>query len=184
MGKNEITVSELLPDARNANIGTARGRGMLEKSLQKYGAGRSILIDKNNRIIAGNKTIECAGSIGLEDVQVVESDGKRIIAVKRTDLDLQTDKTARELAFADNRIAQVDLEWSADEITAAKEDGCEIDWMFEDFDVDLEPQGEEDDSVKVVERFVVEIDCGNEEKQEKTYNKLMSEGYECRILKL
>ena len=63
------TIKDLQFDNHNANKGTARGRGMLEKSLQKYGAGRSILIDKNNKIIAGNKTIEIAGEIGLDNIQ-------------------------------------------------------------------------------------------------------------------
>lgn len=54
------TVKDLIFDSHNANKGTSRGRGMLEKSLSKYGAGRSILLDKNNRIIAGNKTVEVA----------------------------------------------------------------------------------------------------------------------------
>lgn len=59
MPKNgHLRISDLIPDDRNANKGTERGNGLLERSLQQYGAGRSILIDKNNRIIAGNKTVE------------------------------------------------------------------------------------------------------------------------------
>lgn len=41
----EVTdLSALTPDDRNANKGTQRGTGMLEDSLRKYGAGRSILM--------------------------------------------------------------------------------------------------------------------------------------------
>ena len=76
---------------------------MLENSLRKYGAGRSILTDKNGRIIAGNKTFEMAGQIGFEDVDVIKSDGTKLIAVQRTDLDLLKDllkdKSAKELAI-------------------------------------------------------------------------------------
>ena len=70
-------ISALLPDQNNANRGTPRGAGIIEESLRLHGAGRSILIDKNNRIIAGNKTAENAGQIGMEDVIVVESDARR-----------------------------------------------------------------------------------------------------------
>jgi hypothetical protein len=85
-GKVISKLSDLTPDARNANKGTERGNSRIERSLRQYGAGRSILIDKKGRIIAGNKTVENAAAIGLEEVTVVQTDGKRIIAVQRTDL--------------------------------------------------------------------------------------------------
>jgi hypothetical protein len=49
MAEKRIKISELKFDDQNANLGTARGRGMLEDSLQKYGAGRSILLDGRSR---------------------------------------------------------------------------------------------------------------------------------------
>lgn len=103
-------VKDLIPDDKNYNKGNEFGNALIEKSLRKLGAGRSILIDKNNRIIAGNKTIENAGAIGIEDVQIVESDGTKIIAVKRTDIDLDTPK-GREMALADNASAKANIEW-------------------------------------------------------------------------
>ncbi len=51
------TLSDLSPDLRNANLGTERGHAMLERSLQETGAGRSILVDKHGKVIAGNKTL-------------------------------------------------------------------------------------------------------------------------------
>jgi hypothetical protein len=109
MGK-EIKISDLIPDDKNFNKGTEFGNALIEKSLSKFGAGRSILIDKNNRIIAGNKTIENAAAIGIEDLQIVESDGKRIIAVKRTDIDLHSPQ-GREMALADNATAKANIDW-------------------------------------------------------------------------
>ena len=81
-------LSDLVPDRRNANKGTPRGNQMIEDSLRQYGAGRSILLDKHGAIIAGNKTAENCGAIGMEDVLVVRTDGTRLVAVQRTDLDL------------------------------------------------------------------------------------------------
>ena len=48
-------LSDLTLDAKNANRGTQRGLKALTDSLQKYGAGRSILVDKDGNVIAGNK---------------------------------------------------------------------------------------------------------------------------------
>jgi hypothetical protein len=89
-------VADLTPDTQNVNKGTERGGAMIEDSLRRFGAGRSILIDKHGNVIAGNKTLEHAGSIGMEDVIVVQTDGSKIVAVPRTDLDLKTDARGRK----------------------------------------------------------------------------------------
>ncbi|QDP51098.1 MAG: hypothetical protein Unbinned3907contig1000_41 [Prokaryotic dsDNA virus sp.] len=108
MKKSKIT--DLKFDDKNFNKGTQYGKSLMEKSLSKFGAGRSILIDKNNRIIAGNKTTENFGELGLEDVKIVETDGKTLIAVKRNDIDLSTPE-GREFALADNQTAKTNIDF-------------------------------------------------------------------------
>lgn len=117
MKKNHVKISDLIPDEKNFNKGSEFGNSLIEKSFLKFGAGRSILLDKNNRIIAGNKSVENAGAIGMEDVQIVESDGKRIIAVKRMDIDLNSPE-GRELALADNATAKANIIFDAELIEA------------------------------------------------------------------
>lgn len=124
-------ISDLIPDDKNYNLGNEAGNAMIEKSLRNLGAGRSILIDKNNRIIAGNKTVENAAAIGLENLQIVESDGTKIIAVKRTDIDLDS-KKGRELALADNAASKANIVWNHENL---KEDWGEDDlkgWGIEE----------------------------------------------------
>ena len=124
------------PDAKNANKGTERGRYMVEASLRETGAGRSILLDKDGRIIAGNKTFEAASDIGLP-VRVVETDGTELVAVKRTDLDLDDDTgTARKLAYYDNRAAQVGLDWDAEQMLADLGAGLDLSAMFKQDELD------------------------------------------------
>jgi len=137
-----MKISELIPDDKNYNQGNEFGNSLIEKSLRKNGAGRSILIDKNNRIIAGNKTIENAMSIGLEDMQIVESDGTKIIAVKRTDIDLDS-KKGRELALADNASAKANIVWNHENL---KED-----WG----DDELKGWGIEDEAEKYDDEFTL-----------------------------
>jgi hypothetical protein len=108
-----MTINELIPDPKNANKGTKRGNQLVERSLREYGAGRSILIDKHGTIIAGNKTVANAQAAGLEDVMVIQSDGTKLIAVQRTDLDMATDSKAKALAIADNRTAEIGLDWDS-----------------------------------------------------------------------
>jgi len=124
MAKAEkIKVTDLIPDDKNFNKGSEFGQGLIEKSFEKFGAGRSILIDKNNKIIAGNKSTENYGALGGQDVIVVESDGKQLIAVKRTDIDLDTAQ-GREMALADNATAKANIVWAEDII--AEEIGVEV----------------------------------------------------------
>jgi hypothetical protein len=122
--KQITSVADLTPDDRNLNLGTERGIGMLEHSLGQYGYGRSILADKDGRIIAGNKTLEGAVTRGLsdDDIIIVPTDGRKLVVVQRTDLSLDT-KEGRQLALLDNRIAQIDLDWNAEELMALEEEG-------------------------------------------------------------
>ena len=117
----EAKISDLVFDDKNFNKHTEYGMSLIEKSIRNNGAGRSILIDKNNRIIAGNGVTEIAGQIGLDDVQIVESDGTKIIAVKRTDIDLDS-KQGREMALADNATGAADLQWDYEAINDAVQD--------------------------------------------------------------
>ena len=112
----KVTIKDLVPDDANFNTGNEFGNSLIDKSLSKFGAGRSILIDKNNRIIAGNKTIENAAANGFNDVVVVETTGDQIVAVKRTDIDLNT-KKGREMALADNATAKANISWDAQALT-------------------------------------------------------------------
>jgi hypothetical protein len=124
-------------DKRNANKGTDRGRAALKQSLERLGAGRSVLVDKHGVTIAGNKTLEAAGELGLTKTVEVETDGSTLVVVKRTDLDLETDIKARELAFADNRVGELDLEWDPEvlktDLEMLKSDFLDDLWTPEDF---------------------------------------------------
>ena len=127
------TIKDLKLDDKNFNKHTEFGMSLLEKSLRENGAGRSILLDKDNNIIAGNGIVEAAGQIGLENVKIVEATGDEIIAVKRTDVSLNSHK-GREMALADNATASADLEWDKDAIAdefdedEAKGWGVDLDW--------------------------------------------------------
>jgi hypothetical protein len=131
-------ISDLRFDDKNFNDHTEYGMSLLEKSLQEFGAGRSILIDKNNNIIAGNGIIEAAGNIGLEDMQVVETTGDKIVAVKRTDIELNS-KKGRGLAMADNGTSAANLSWNKGNIEEVSE---QFDINPGDWGVDLKPYKE------------------------------------------
>ena len=144
-------LSNFSADPNNANMGTDKGRRMLSQSLQNLGAGRSILVDRNGVIIAGNKTAEAAIAEGLEDAIVVQTQGDKVVVVQRTDLDLTKDPRAKQLAIADNRIAEIDLSWDAEALQKLAEE-VDLSWLevddnfFEELEPEqLEPLTDEDD---------------------------------------
>lgn len=118
MSKELIDIEELRQDNLNFNKGTYEGEVLIKKSLERFKAGRSVLIDKDNNIIAGNKTVSAAATMGMK-VRVIETTGDELVAVKRTDIDIDS-KEGRELALADNRTAQINLAWDEPNIEAAE----------------------------------------------------------------
>ena len=102
-------------DAHNYRTHDEKNLKLIKKSLKELGAGRSIVIDSEGEIIAGNATYKQARELGLP-VQVIETDGKRLIVVKRTDLKTQ-DKKRKRLALMDNSTSDK-VQWDFDHIAA------------------------------------------------------------------
>ena len=120
------TISQLKPDQKNARAHNPRNIGMIVNALHEVGAARSIVIDEDGNILAGNATIEAAAEAGIENLQVVDVDGETIVAVRRTGL---TPEQKKRLAYFDNRAADV-AEWSAEQILEDLASGFNLDDMF------------------------------------------------------
>lgn len=175
-------LADLIPDDRNLNKGTERGKELIAKSLNKFGAVRGIAVDKDNRIIAGNKTVENAIEQGIEDVIIVETTGKELVVTRRTDTSLDT-KEGREMALADNATVKVDLAWDTEQLDAVVEDyGIDA----EEWDVSTMSQIDKakENGLQIEFEYKLEISCRDEAEQEQLYNELKEKGYECRILTL
>lgn len=101
---------EFRPYENNRNLGSLRGKYMIEESFEQTGAGRGAVSDRNGVILAGTSAFEVAKEKGLK-IRAVKSCGKKLIAVKRRDLQLDRDEQARLLAYADNRAGEVNRTW-------------------------------------------------------------------------
>jgi DNA modification methylase len=120
-------MDDLKFDKHNANKGTGRGKELLEQSIKELGAGRSILVDKDGNVIAGNKTLEAARKAGLK-VRIIPTERDELVVVQRQDLDLDDlAGEARRLAYLDNRVAEIDLEWDVDMIAQDAALGLDFD---------------------------------------------------------
>lgn len=100
-------MGEIKLDPKNYRIHTDKNKEVIRKSLTNYGTGRSVLMDKDNVLIAGSGVYEQAEELGLK-VRIVESDGTELVVVKRTDL-ATDDKKKKLLALADNQASDTSI---------------------------------------------------------------------------
>jgi hypothetical protein len=103
------SIKDLKPDHRNARKRTDRSASLIAESLKRFGAARSIVIDENGRILAGNGTVEGAKAAGISKVRIIEAEGDELIAVKRSGL---SEEQKIGLSLADNRTSDLS-EWDA-----------------------------------------------------------------------
>jgi hypothetical protein len=184
-----LQLSDLKPDRKNANKGTKRGRESVAASLKQFGAGRSILIDRDGNILGGNKTASQAADAGIQDVIVVQTDGTQLVAVQRMDLSID-DPKARALAIADNRTAELGLDWDADVLKELIPDLSLQPFFSTDElaailgltgDAGDEPPAA-DQSGTLKDAYNVLVECGSESAQLALLERLSSEGFACRSL--
>jgi ParB-like chromosome segregation protein Spo0J len=118
-------------------------------------------------VLGGNMRLKAANEVGLKQLPVILADD-------------WTEEQKAEFLIKDN----VGFgEWDWDELAN--------DWDAEkltDWGLDIPgfaPEKEMDDlSDTIKTEFRIEVICKDEEEQEKTYNKLIEQNYECRILTL
>ena len=176
----ETSIESLVPDNKNFNKGTEYGNHLMDESLRKFGLGRSILLDKNDRIISGNKTAEKAADIGFTDVLVVEVDGNQLVAVKRKDIDLDSAK-GRELALADNATSKANLAWDESMIEEVSQQ-----WGFEpqewgvDVSIQEEPEQKEPSGKKEISTRLI-VECGDVTKLSLLFSELQDRGFSVEL---
>lgn len=105
-------MTDIRPQKRNANRHTERGMHALERSIEQDGWIGAITVAADGETFDGSARVETTAANGmLDDAIVVETDGRKPIIVKRTDIPTATDPRAVRLGLAANRVAQLNLEW-------------------------------------------------------------------------
>ena len=146
-------MNEIKFDKRNYRKHNDKNKKLIKKSLQECGAGRSIIIDNEGEIIAGNGVYEQAQKLGLK-TKIVETDGSELVVVKRTDLATDDDKRKR-LAVMDNSTSDT----SEFDIDLLEEDFAVEDLNDMGLDLNFEEEEEEEEGEEEKEE-------GEEEEEE------------------
>ena len=125
---NEIkTAADLKQDGNNYRKHSDANKARIKKSIEEAGLGRSVVIDADGVLVAGNGV----QSVIDKDtpVRVVETDGTELVVVKRTDLHTG-DPRRKTLALADNATAD-DVEWDFEAIAEDWTEDEAGDWGVE-----------------------------------------------------
>ena len=122
------SIKDLKSDHKNARRRTDRSASLIAESLKRYGAARSIVIDEDGRILAGNGTVEGAKKAGINNVRIIEAEGDELIAVRRAGL---TEDEKVGLALADNRSSDLS-EWDHDMLRQLSEEHDLTPWFEDD----------------------------------------------------
>ena len=129
---------------------------------------RPIVVDENNIILGGNMRYKACIEAGLKEVYILKAE------------DL-TEEQKDEFIVKDNvGFGEWDWdilanEWDTDKLT---------DWGL-DLPIFKDDENELKDLSSTIDNlYRIEIICKDEEHQENSYNKLIEEGYECRLLTL
>ena len=188
-GKGAVEILQF--DPANANRHTEVGLSAVQLSVARLGAGRSIVADSANTVVAGEATLKAAQQLGMP-TRIVETDGTELIVVRRTDLK-PGDPRRRALAIADNQTAKLS---DFDETTLVEQlrslGDCQ-DLLtatgFSDQElmnlmapsIPLDPVDTPAKQVGDVAYRVV-VSVADASAQEKLIARLESEGYECQPL--
>ena len=170
-------MNEIKFDKRNYRKHDKKNKSLIKKSLEKFGAGRSIVVDAEGEIIGGNGVYEQAQKLGLK-TKIVETDGSELVVVKRTDLKTDDEKR-KALAVMDNSTSDTS-EFDLELLTA----DFNVDELS-DFGIELpeeeEEKNESGESEDYEEKYILHIECKTEEELTKTYEEL-KEKYVCKPL--
>ncbi len=140
------------------------------KSIKEFGFKVPIVLDKNNEIVAGHTRYKASLELGLKEVPCIIAD----------DLNEEQIKAFR---LADNKVSEK-ASWNLELLDEELENILDIDmedFGFLNINYDIDEIERVDLSDKEFEKYEIIIECKNETDLQEKYEKLIEEGYECRL---
>lgn len=130
---------------------------------------RPIVVNTDMVVLGGNMRLKACKEAKIKELTVIVADNL-------------TEEQQREFLIKDN-VSGGEWDWN---LLANEWDSEQlIDWGVDIPDFSIEEELEQKDlSSEIDNLFRIEIICKDEESQENTYNKLIEQGYECRLLTL
>jgi len=129
---------------------------------------RPIVVNTDMVILGGNMRYKACKEAGLKEIPIIIAD--------------LTEDQQREFLIKDN-VSGGEWDW---EVLANEWDSEQLeDWGLDVPNFDINNETEQNDLSDTIDNlYRIEILCKDEEHQENSYNKLIEQGYECRLLTL
>lgn len=171
-----LNIDDLVQYGNNAKLHPDSQISKLAGSIVEFGFRNPVLVDSDNVLIAGHGRCLAARQAGLNQVPAIRAD------------DL-TPEQVRAYRLADNKLAESG--WDQELLVAELGD-----LLAFDFDVGLlgfspdevAPLGGGQEGPETIppdnhrEQYGVLVSCHSEGDQEQTYNALLEQGYECKVV--
>jgi ParB-like chromosome segregation protein Spo0J len=170
-----VKISEVKPNPKNPRIIKDGKFQKLVKSIQEFPDMLNkrplvVFTDVDNKyvVLGGNMRLKACKEIGLKEIPIIIADE-------------WTEEQKNEFLIKDNvGFGEWDWDSLANEWDSEKLDDWGLDVpIFKDDETELK-----DLSSTIDNLYRIEIVCKDEEHQENSYNKLIEQGYECRLLTL
>lgn len=170
-----VKINEVKPNPKNPRLIKDEKFKKLVKSIQEFPDmlnKRPLIVftdvDGKYVVLGGNMRLKACKEIGLKEIPIILADE-------------WTEEQKAEFLIKDN----VGFgEWDWDSLANEWESELLNDWGL-DVPITLDDETELKDLSSTIDNlYRIEIVCKDEEHQEKSYNKLIEEGYECRLLTL
>lgn len=142
-------------------------------SIKEFGWQQPIVVDNDGVVIVGHTRLKAAKKLKLEQVPVTVADNL-------------TDEQVKAYRLADNKTGEL-ADWDDDLLTSELEELDNLDFDMGDFgfeeldEPDPQPKDENTDPVSIDDKTVIIIESDDETKLEEYFEKLIEEGYPCRL---
>ena len=169
----------MIPYARNARKHDPLQLAQIAGSIGEFGFRVPILIDGDNGIIAGHGRVMAAMSLCMDTIPCV--DGSDLTETQRRAYALAENRIALNATWDDELLGLEvrDLNKLEVDIASLGFDQGEIDEMLGGCP-DEEEEEPPDDNYK--EQYGVIVTCRDEAHQEQVYNRLVKEGFNCKVV--
>jgi ParB-like chromosome segregation protein Spo0J len=167
-----VKISQLKANPNNPRIIKDDKFEKLVRSIKEFPKMleiRPIVVNDDMIVLGGNMRLKACKEAGLKEVPVI----------KASDL---TEDEQRQFIIKDN-VSGGEWEW---EMLNNDWDVEQLDdWGLDIPNFDINNETEQKDLSSTIESlYRIEVICKDEEHQENSYNKLIEQGYECRLLTL
>ena len=164
-------VSELIPYINNPR-NNDEAVNAVASSIKNFGFKVPIVVDSNNEIINGHTRFKAAKKLGFETVPVIVAD------------DL-TPEQIKAFRLADNKVGEI-ATWDENALAVELEELKNLDFDMSEFEFEIDEsqtqeKNENTDSVLYDEKMIIIIESDDESKLEEYFDKLVEEGYPCRL---